>query len=418
MRIIITKNGKFLVKEFMDTNNLSEKDDKKRYLSAVKFPNISKNKEMETSTFYRTHEKGSKNYKTKSLISKNIIDNYFNRDETRVSIKELQRAKKIKLSKVKLNITQQYLDRYDDFDSTYKEKMDKLSNVLSSKEPKKENEQTETKSRNEQSEFNGQNIEMTRDTGLGYNRTSSVKGKNKRVLLGQIISRNNLQCLKKQISKYNIGYNDIRLPLGDNNKDSFNFRTKSEDKKASIDDLKFILSLPINADRTNLIKYFQQNKYISPHYFEYLLKCDEAQIYRLNKICQMIMVKNEEEFKEQKINQDKKDNKEKLIKQRSNNSMASINKIINRSNNIIIGYNNYKRNIRIKKQKIFREDVKKIKQEYWDKYGVDKFLKKNKKVESCPKFLNSIDNSTISINDKNGEKKYLIQSSVKQMPSI
>ena len=53
------------------------------------------------------------------------------------------------------------------------------------------------------------------------------------ILLGDIISKNNLLNLKTQISKDNLGHDDVRLPLDEKNKNSFNLRSKYEDKKAT-----------------------------------------------------------------------------------------------------------------------------------------------------------------------------------------
>ena len=46
----------------------------------------------------------------------------------------------------------------------------------------------------------------------------------------------------------------------------------------------------------------------------------------------MLFHKKEEEIKELKISEDKKFNKEKLIKQRGNNYMSCVNKLINKTN--------------------------------------------------------------------------------------
>ena len=56
-----------------------------------------------------------------------------------------------------------------------------------------------------------------------------------------------------------------------------------------------ILNYGINTDKSNIIKYFQQNRNISPHYFENLLKYDESQLYKLNRICEDILYEKEKE---------------------------------------------------------------------------------------------------------------------------
>ena len=59
-------------------------------------------------------------------------------------------------------------------------------------------------------------------------------------------------------------------------------------------------------------------------------------------------------MKELKIIQDKKYNKEKLLKQRGNNYMSCVNKIINKTNGIIHGYTLKQEKNEIKKKKIIR----------------------------------------------------------------
>ena len=197
----------------------------------------------------------------------------------------------------------------------------------------------------------------------------------KKIVLGDIISVKNLISMRKMLSKDNTGPDDIRFPLNDQNKDSFNFRSKYENKKLTYENLNILLNLPMNPDRTNLIQYYRQNKSIAPFYFENLLKYNEAQIYKLNKICQIIFHKQEDEKKEAKIIQDKKFNREKLIRQKGNNNMKYVNELINKSNGIINGYVLKQESNNIKRKKIYIEEVKKIKKKYWDKYGVNKFYK-------------------------------------------
>ena len=205
--------------------------------------------------------------------------------------------------------------------------------------------------------------------------TSKILSTKNKILLGDIISVNNLINMRKMLSKDNTGPEDIRIPLNDQNKDSFNFRSKYENKKLTYENLSILLNLPMNPDRTNLIKYYKQNKPISPFYFENLLKYNEAQIYKLNKICQIIFHKQEDEKKEAKIIQDKKFNKEKMIRQNGNKKMKMVNDLISKSNGIITGYVLKQESNNLKRKQIFVEEVKKIKKKYWDKYGVNKFYK-------------------------------------------
>ena len=389
MRIIVTKNGKFILQELEDEkslrindDNTKEKDKKFRNFSGIKLPRLTK-KLSTLRSFYENTKKvqWGANHRTKSVLSRRTMDNYFNRDESKINKKELQQAKKITLSKSKINISQQFLNKYDDLDVTYKDKIKNLTNTLKSNIDKNKEEKIQNEINEQNKIFTSLNTNKTRENLLSQNdkqnKNENILENKKHILLGDIISKNNLLSLKSQLSKDNLGHDDTRLPLDEKNKDSFNFRSKYEDKKATLDSLSIILSLPMNPDRTNLIKYYKQNKDISPFYFENLLKYDEAQIYKLNKICQIIFHKKEDEMKELKIIEDKKFNKEKLIRERGNSYMNSVNKIMNKTNGIISGYTLKQQTAAIKKKKIFKEEVKKMKKNYWDRYGVNKFYKGN-----------------------------------------
>ena len=406
MRIIVTKNGKIILKELENEKNIASNEDdfvqkkKFRNFSGLKLPLL--NKDFSSlKSFYEQNKKlkwGQKP-RTKSVFARRTMDNFFNRDESKINKNELAQAKKIKLSKTKTNISQQFLNKYDDLDVGFKDKINNLTNTLKSAVDK-------NNEINKQNELNEQK-RLFKPMNINLNKSKENANENiDKILLGDIISKNNLLNLKSQLSKDNIGYDDARLPLDDKNKDSFNFRSKYEDKKATINELAIILNLPMNPDRTNLIKYYKQNKNISPFYFENLLKCNEAQIYKLNKICQIIFHEKEGEANEQKIIEDKKFNKEKMIREKGNNNMICVNKIINKSNGIFSGYTLKQENYAIKKKKLFKEEIKKMKKKYWDKYGVDKFFKENQiKLQN---YLSSTDFEELQ--NKEQKKKLLFAS--------
>ena len=364
MRIIITKNGKYILQEIENDKTINTNYNPRNNNNLV----FKKFRNSTLKSFYETskNKRWNRLDHTKSTMSRKRMDNFFIRDESKINKDELNLAKKIKLVKNKINISQQFLDKYDDLDSTYKDKINKLNNTLKTKEDKGKEEKLKNEILINNNLFNNMN------NNLNNNDTTKSK---KNILLGDIISIKNLIGLRTMISKDNTGPEDIRLPLDDKNKDSFNFRTKYEDKKVTYDNLAILLNLPMNPDRTNLIQYFKQNKNIAPFYFENLLKYNEGQIYKLNKICQIIFHKKEDEIKEAKIIEDKKFNREKLIRQKSNNGMQYVNSIINKSNNIISGYTLRQESNNLKRKKIFIEETKKIKKKYWDKYGVNKFYK-------------------------------------------
>ena len=379
MRIIITKNGKYILKEIENektinsglNNNQSNTFQKFRNFSCLKLPRLKKNYSS-LKEFYETNKnmRWGRPKCAKSSLERKTMDNFFVRDESQINKNELNLAKKIKLTKNKINLSQQFLEKYDDLDNTYKEKINKLSNTLKSKVDKTKEEQDKN-----EIAFNTINLG---NNGKNANNdlisTSKNKLKNK-ILLGDIISVNNLISMRKMLSKNNVGPDDLRIPLDEQNKDSFNFRSKYENKKVTYDNLNILLNIPMNPDRVNLLEYYKQDKPIAPFYFENLLKYNDAKIYKLNKICQMIFHKKEDEKKEAKIIHDKKFNKEKIIRQKGNDNIKYVNELINKSNGIIAGYNLMEEANNLKRKKIYMEEVKKVKKKYWDKYGVNRFYK-------------------------------------------
>ena len=221
---------------------------------------------------------------------------------------------------------------------------------------------------------------MNLDSNYGFN-SSVFSNNNKKINLAQIISRNNLTNLKKQISKYNKGPDDNRIPLNEQNLRSYNFRSRYENKQATEDDMDLILNYSINTDKQSIIKYFQQDKNISPYYFENLLKYDEQQMYRLNKICQMIFHRKENENINNGLKYYNLKDKDKESKQRGNENIKALQGIIKKSNSILDDYTIVQKNHNFWRKNGYKEDIMKFKQKYWDKYNVNRFLKNKQKME-------------------------------------
>lgn len=406
MRIIITKNGKHILQEIeneqtintgLNNHNPSLTFKKFRNFSCMKLPRLKKNYST-LKSFYETNKnmRWGRSPHGKGVLGRKTMDNYFNRDESKINKNELNLAKKIKLSKNKINISQQFLDKYDDLDTTYKDKINKLTNTLKSKVDKNIEEKMKKELMENNIAFDTINVEGNKNGNI--NQISKINSTKNKILLGDIISVKNLISMRKMLSKDNLGPDDTRIPLDEKNKDSYNFRSKYENKKKTYDNLNILLNLPMNPDRINLINYYKQNKPISPFYFENLLKYNEGQIYKLNKICQIIFHKKEDEKKEAKILQDKKFNREKIIRQKGNNNMKYVNELINKSNGIINGYTLKQESNNIKRKKIYIEEVKKIKKKYWDRYGVNKFYKEGQLMSQ--NYLSTSDFEEMQVKEK------------------
>ena len=427
MRIVITKNGKFFVKEFKSeedfTNNDSKPNNNKlRYnnstSSLVRLPKISTKNSKNSSKDYFTRllkyreTFHIKNYRSNSIVSKKVLESYFNRDESKININELNIAKKVNLNKSKINISQSLLDKYD-LDSTFQKKLENLSKTLrspndqqspdskSQNEDKKEenekndkNEKENIKNNNNISFKNLQSNMINENNSIidsniitGNYSLHSFNGSNRKIILGDIISKNNFINLSKDISKNSKGLDDNRVPLDENNIKSYNFRSKYENKQKSAENLDLLLNFPINSDKTNLIKYLNQKKNIAPFYFKNLLKYDEIQMYKLNQICKVLFDKKENEFRESKKKVEKDYNKDKSIKQKSKDDLVSIGKIMKKSNGILDIYlNKIADEERIRKED-YEYTTTKFKEKYWDKYNVDRFLKMKEKIVLHPELF-------------------------------
>ena len=403
MRIVITRNGKKIVHEFEDELPENSEKQKSNYIKSsymTKFPVI-----------YSSNEKLLNKYKTKnneflhkvlryrdtfqskrssSIVDKTALESFYNRDESKINLNELSQARRIKLSQPKINMSQAFLDKYDDYDINLKKKLTELSNNLISKNssPQKSEESKDKEKNNEGKNTNidnniNQNINsnINLDSNYGFN-SSSFSNKPNKINLGKIISRNNLITLRKQISKYNKGPDDNRIFLDEQNIRSYNFRSRFENKQATEEDMDLILNYSINPEKQSIIKYFQQEKNISPQYFENLLKYDEPQMYKLNKICQMIFRRKEDEkkFNILKFNELKRD-KEKFNRQKGGQNLKALQNIIKRSNSILDDYTIVQNNHNFWRKHGYKEDVVKIKEKFWDKYNVDRFLKNKQRME-------------------------------------
>ena len=373
MRIIVTKNGKIIIREIENSSGRSEEkisERKNKSLFGLYLPEL-KQKFSSYRAFYenRRKPKWGVKYRYKSLISNKSMIEFYNRDETKIDDHELKQAKNIKLSQSKINLSQQFLGKYYDLDEIYKTKLNNLSKALKSSVDKKK----ELKFQNKKEDQKQMDFFMVIDKDQKKDEKSI-----KHVLLGDIISRNNLLNLKSQVIKDYLGYDDIRIPLDNKNKNSYNFRSKYEDKNATFANLSVILNMPMKTDRTNLINYYRQKKNISPFYFENLTKYSDAHIYKLNKICQMMFHKKEEEMKDLQKMKLKKLIKDKNFRLSGNNNLIRVNKIMDKTSGIIFEYNLKKEICEEKKKSRLKEDLKRIKKYYWKKYGINHLCKENR----------------------------------------
>ena len=409
MRIVITKNGKILIKELEDQfpSNSQFKLKSLQTSSYSKLPIIHSNEDLlkkfnnkaNNNKFILTvlrNKKISNKRRANSLLAQKSLETLLSEDNPKIDTNELNKVKKVRLNNSRIYMSQFFMEKYDSFDENYKKKLHDLNNIFTKNEKQSEGNDNNTG-------YIINNNKNSNPINIINNNTSEFSNtKLNKINIGDIISKGNLQALRIQMSKYNIGSNDVRFPLDENNMKSFNFRSKYEDKQATDDDMDLILNYGINIKKSGIIKYFKQNKKINPHYIENLLKYDEKKMYKLNKLLDMILQKKEKENKKDgfsflsKLNDGKNDNEDLHLKKIEN--------VIKRSNSIINEHSSLNEKFKFWRMKAFQEDTELIKKKYWVRYDVERFLKnsqrkikkisfkneKNKKLypsHSTPNFL-------------------------------
>ena len=409
MRIVITKNGKILIKELEDQfpSNSQFKLKSLQTSSYSKLPIIHSNEDLlkkfnnkaNNNKFILTvlrNKKISNKRRANSLLAQKSLETLLSEDNPKIDTNELNKVKKVRLNNSRIYMSQFFMEKYDSFDENYKKKLHDLNNIFTKNEKQSEGNDNNTG-------YIINNNKNSNPINIINNNTSEFSNtKLNKINIGDIISKGNLQALRNQMSKYNIGSNDVRFPLDENNMKSFNFRSKYEDKQATDDDMDLILNYGINIKKSGIIKYFKQNKKINPHYIENLLKYDEKKMYKLNKLLDMILQKKEKENKKDgfsflsKLNDGKNDNEDLHLKKIEN--------VIKRSNSIINEHSSLNEKFKFWRMKAFQEDTELIKKKYWVRYDVERFLKnsqrkikkisfkneKNKKLypsHSTPNFL-------------------------------
>ena len=385
MRIVITKNGKILFKELEDESpsNLQFKIKSLQTSSYSKLPIIYSNDDLlkkfnakaNNNKFIMTvlrNKKISNKRRSNSLLAQKSLENFLSEDNSKIDTNELNKVKKVKLNTSRMNISQFFMEKYDSFDENYKKKLHDFNNIFTKNEKQSEENDNDMG-------FALKNKNNTNPINMINNNNTSKFSNTKinKINIGDIISKGNLHTLRNQMSKYNIGSNDVRFPLDENNMKSFNFRSKYENKQATDDDMNLILNYGINTDKSSIIKYFKQNKKINPHYIENLLKYDEKKMTKLNKLLDIMLQKKEKENKKDKflllskLNDDKDRNEDFHLKKIEN--------VIKRSNSIINEHSSLNEKLKFWRMKAYQEDTENIKKKYWVRYDVERFLKNSQK---------------------------------------
>ena len=182
----------------------------------------------------------------------------------------------------------------------------------------------------------------------------------------EIIPENIVKNMKIQFINDKIMKN--KLSKVDENKFRSIYKIKTDLEK--LDD---ILSFPkINSNKISLIRYLNNCKKIKPKILETLVKSNKEKINKLDKLAEVIMNEDENQKLQNSIIQNK-------IKNIQNEESVYINKEINKMKKQMDGFKNRleKYKIPIDKKDKYRDLLKDIENNYWNKYNYDKLNKKS-----------------------------------------
>ena len=324
MRILITKEGTEIIEE-LEKNQFKNRLNKNSFLTKSK--SLSQIQKLNSIDSTSIKYFSPKNIKNKS----NLIDF----DSKTPNIKYLKNLKIHNLNLQKINVSKSIIEKYDRTNSTSNLILsNKISSFLSNENKKI----SKNKSSN--------NIKI-----LSFN---------------EIIPENIVKNMKIQFINDKIMKN--KLSKVDENKFRSIYKIKTDLEK--LDD---ILSFPkINSNKISLIRYLNNCKKIKPKILETLVKSNKEKINKLDKLAEVIMNEDENQKLQNSIIQNK-------IKNMQNEESVYINKEINKMKKQMDGFKNRleKYKIPIDKKDKYRDLLKDIENNYWNKYNYDKLNKKS-----------------------------------------
>ena len=322
MRILITKEGTEIIEE-LEKNQFKNRLNKNSFLTKSK--SLSQIQKLNSIDSTSIKYFSPKNIKNKS----NLIDF----DSKTPNIKYLKNLKIHNLNLQKINVSKSIIEKYDRTNST-------LNLILSNKISSFLSNENKKISKNKSSN----NIKI-----LSFN---------------EIIPENIVKNMKIQFINDKIMKN--KLSKVDENKFRSIYKIKTDLEK--LDD---ILSFPkINSNKISLIRYLNNCKKIKPKILETLVKSNKEKINKLDKLAEVIMNEDENKKLQNSIIQKKNIQNEESV---------YINKEINKMKKQMDGFKNRleKYKILIDKKDKYRDLLKDIENNYWNKYNYDKLNKKS-----------------------------------------
>ena len=345
MRIVVTKEGEEIIN---DLNN------------SIHFPFSSSISLKRNTTLKRISSFSKNKLNINNLSKNNIISNiqksFYNKNDMKITPKELSMAKKIKISNPKL-IRSHIFHRYFNYiTSDTKKKILNIRNSLNL------------------GELNSNEILIKKIK----NNNSTIYESPKFILLKDLLS-----------SK---AYNKIKNNFINNEQEKKNselsnpnlFRTTYKDIN---NDFEKVMNQTISSNKVNLINYLKWNDNVSFNFCNELSKYDEKKKYQLNKICQKYF--NKKEKIKLKKNNDFEIEKElfKKEKEEINSIIKDFGISIKNGLNIIKNYQK-----KDEHTKFLNNQLINFKNKHWGKFNVKHLFIKNRSNST---------NKSFNINNKN-----------------
>ncbi len=347
MRILITKEGEEII------NNLN---------NSVHIP-FSHNSTLKKNSLLKRISSFSINKFHKNKLSKNNIiskiqESFYNKNDMKISPKELSMAKKLTISKPK-SIKTYILYKY--FNYVTSDTKHKILNMR--------------KSLNFE-EINSNELFIKKNE----NDNSRIIETPKYVHLKDLLSNKTYDKIKNDF------FNNEQEKKNSELSNPFLFRTTYKDIN---NDFEKIMNQTIGSNKVNLINYLKRNNNVSFIFCNELSKFDEKKKYLLNKICQKFFKKNE------KIKVKKNNNLEKELFNKEKDNINSIFKDFETSikNGLNVIQNYHKKD----QTKFLNNQLINFRNKYWQKFNVERLYIKKRSSSS---------NISFDINNKNPNIKY------------
>lgn len=357
MRIIITKNGNTIIKELDNVpltvyRNIAKSPRISSFHNKY-FPNINQSKKNFSRTLYKNNSSNSTDNLFKKKFQKTKTRNFyssfksFDIEEDKFSLDDIKKAKNISLMKTKTLFPKNFLEKYEK-NIGYEEKSgDKLigstGNIFGSMEA----------------------IGNGGITSFDYNSDGEGASRNGLFSFRQIIPKKTINKMKLKIIKDRIE-KDKAKRITEND---FRSEYVTEDE---IQKFNKLLSYPkVNKNKSSLIKYLNE-KELSPIALKNLYMKDNNKINHINKLCHMLLGRQEDEKFNNGIIKDKLSDR---LTEKKKDFQFKMNAISTDIKKLKINLNKYEK--KFNEKDIYKDLLGDYVFGCWKKYDLQRFNKKS-----------------------------------------